>query len=712
MHRTVCRRRAVLIVHRLSQGGHRYYLAAVGAAGTDAPDLGEAPGRWSGTGAASLQLEGIVDAAALRAVLPAGPGRVPGFDLTFAAPKSVSVLHGLAPAPVAAAIRSAHDEAVVAGLAYLEHHGCAVRAGGHVVGGGGFVVAAFRHRVSRANDPHLHTHALVANQAEAPDGTWRAIHSPLVYSGQRGAGAVYQAALRHRLSLLLGLTWEPPVRARCDAREVPVHVRRAFSRRAEQVLAQSGGRMAQRRWAERVTRPARPDRVDMTRLVDRWEARALALGWRCPDVAVRAVGEAPPPDADALPDLDRWTRGDLVVAVCDRLVDGAPPASLAGLCDRLLADERVVALGRGGALHASPRFTTTSVLRRQQQVREALAHVKVVPDHPLALDSLRRTVVADGGRMLIVAADPDGAAAIAARTGALGVAARDAAPRIAELALGPADTVAVRQPGRLPSADVEALLRTTDRRGVAVVATSQGMSRQAVIPPRLHRAAVPAATIAVRGGDITVAPTATFATSAAVSDWLDARRAGRAAVLVAEPEELGEVNAAARAALRAIGRLGQDEVSGLSRGDVLRFVAARPRSGIERHELAEVVGISPAAGALAVRLAGGRHLQLHGPQLQGVRVAHAVPPVPPLVAGRGEVFVVGGRDPMARQRGPAPAVHRYVTVDVPWRAPELARGRDQDVALRLTRAAAVLGRHRDAPSVEPRRRSAALAIGR
>ena len=97
---------------------------------------------------------------------PVGAARVTGFDLTFSAPKSVSVLWGLAPPEVSDLVRRGHDRAVVDALGYLERHATMAPrgAGGlHRIGAGGLVAAAFRHRTSRAGDPQLHTHVLVAN---------------------------------------------------------------------------------------------------------------------------------------------------------------------------------------------------------------------------------------------------------------------------------------------------------------------------------------------------------------------------------------------------------------------------------------------------------------------------------------------------------------------------------------------------------------------
>jgi conjugative relaxase-like TrwC/TraI family protein len=107
------------------KGAESYYLQAV-ASGVEDYYLGsgEAPGRWLGAGAARLGLSGVVAADDLRSVLdgrdPATgrsliavrrPDRLPGLDLTFSAPKSVSLLFALCD-DQAAAVRRAHDAAL------------------------------------------------------------------------------------------------------------------------------------------------------------------------------------------------------------------------------------------------------------------------------------------------------------------------------------------------------------------------------------------------------------------------------------------------------------------------------------------------------------------------------------------------------------------------------------------------------------------------
>jgi conjugative relaxase-like TrwC/TraI family protein len=85
-------------------------------------------------------------------------GAVPGFDLTFSAPKSVSLAWALGGHPVAAEVKAAHAAAVKAGLDYLQGAACWTRrgAGGHrFVKGEGFLAAGYVHRSSRAGDPQL-----------------------------------------------------------------------------------------------------------------------------------------------------------------------------------------------------------------------------------------------------------------------------------------------------------------------------------------------------------------------------------------------------------------------------------------------------------------------------------------------------------------------------------------------------------------------------
>lgn len=82
----------------------------------------------------------------------------------------------------------AHEAAVEATLRYLEQEVVRCRRGRNgteTVEVTGVVAAAFRHRTSRANDPLLHTHLLIANCVKAvDDGQWRTLDSRRLYRRQ------------------------------------------------------------------------------------------------------------------------------------------------------------------------------------------------------------------------------------------------------------------------------------------------------------------------------------------------------------------------------------------------------------------------------------------------------------------------------------------------------------------------------------------------
>lgn len=110
---------AVLSVWKLAAGQEAYYLQAVAQGVEDYYVGGEAPGRWIASSTTMIGLAGEVAADDLHAVLsgrdPSSrkrlgrPHTMPGFDLTFRAPKSVSVLFGLGEPGTARQVRDAHE---------------------------------------------------------------------------------------------------------------------------------------------------------------------------------------------------------------------------------------------------------------------------------------------------------------------------------------------------------------------------------------------------------------------------------------------------------------------------------------------------------------------------------------------------------------------------------------------------------------------------
>jgi conjugative relaxase-like TrwC/TraI family protein len=242
-------RAVVLSIGKLATGQERYYEQQV-AQGLDDyfTGRGESPGRWLGRGAAELGLRGTVEDGEL-SVLMGGrdpragrtlreqPVKVAALDLTFSAPKSVSVLHAVADERVSAALVGCHEEAVAAALGYLEETAVFVSrrtgAGLTLRDGGGFVTAAFRDRMSRALDPQLHTHCVSANMARGKDGRWTAVHHPSLFRAAWTAGYLYQAHLRALVCERLGLEWANARKGAAELVAIDREVLEEFSRREE-----------------------------------------------------------------------------------------------------------------------------------------------------------------------------------------------------------------------------------------------------------------------------------------------------------------------------------------------------------------------------------------------------------------------------------------------------------------------------------------------
>ncbi|MGQ0431364.1 MAG: MobF family relaxase [Microthrixaceae bacterium] len=407
----------MLSLGKLAPGQQQYYLDTV-ARGAEEYYTGakEAPGQWVGAASARLGLEGEVDAVELGRVLGhvdpktgtyrlTGSRSVPvvaGFDATFNAPKSVSLLFALGEPEVSNQVRNAHDAAQAAALGVLEGAACRVRRGqgGHdVQDGDGFVAAAFRHRTSRAGDPHLHTHVVIANLAHAPsDDRWTALDARPVYSWLAPVGHLYEAQLRWELTRRLGVEWGPVRNGIADVAGIPTPVLREFSTRRREIEAhldehgQHGARAAQ--VAAYATRTAKDTSIDSDGLLPAWRMRAQALGFDGPalaDVLDRArVIEPPLPGSPDAEELYRWLASpegltarastfgerEVIKAICNALPSGGRVEDVLDLVDGFLRSEHVLAI-RGdrdaatirlrdgrvvAARTAEQRFTTPEML--------------------------------------------------------------------------------------------------------------------------------------------------------------------------------------------------------------------------------------------------------------------------------------------------------------------------------------------------------------
>lgn len=169
-------------------------------------------GRWAGRGAEALGLSGDVRKEDFERLLSgqgphgnvliaSGPkGHRAGIDLTFSAPKSVSVISLVMGE---AQVRGAHEKALSATLSHIEERYSQAREtkAGETkkIETGNMVIAMFDHHTSRELDPQLHTHAVIMNLTMTRHGKWRALSNESLYQHKMYIGQYYRNELAANL---------------------------------------------------------------------------------------------------------------------------------------------------------------------------------------------------------------------------------------------------------------------------------------------------------------------------------------------------------------------------------------------------------------------------------------------------------------------------------------------------------------------------------
>jgi conjugative relaxase-like TrwC/TraI family protein len=309
------------------------------------------------------------------------PSAVAGFDLTFSPTKSVSALWAVADAHTQSAVLAAHRAAVEQALGFLEDSAAFTRTGKdgcqqHRVDG--LIAAGFDHWDSRAGDPNLHTHLVIANKVRGPGGAWLSVDSRALHHAVVMVSEVYDDFLADELArrLPVQFAWRPRGPRRTPAFEVDGvddALMTEFSTRTTQidkamtdVLAEfyaTHGRGPNRvevtRLRQQVTRTVRPDKhvTPLADLMTLWRARATGRTGKTPTeltAAVLRVSHTVPLRAGHLPGavIDRlaqhtigqvmmrrstWTRWNVLAeaARATRAIRMATPADRIALLERV-----------------------------------------------------------------------------------------------------------------------------------------------------------------------------------------------------------------------------------------------------------------------------------------------------------------------------------------------------------------------------------------
>jgi conjugative relaxase-like TrwC/TraI family protein len=366
-------------LHKLSAGRCDYYVREVARDHEEyLSGQGESPGEYLGGGSAALGRSGVCSEQEFRRLfawrhpdtgeqLGRGPrsDAMPAWDLVLRPVKDVAIVYALGDQRTSRAVRDAHQAGVEAAVGYLDGQvGTRTgRDGAKHVAGSGLVAVGFTHRVSRSGDPLPHTHLVIVNRTQGPDGQWRTLDSRDLLAHRQAADAIYRATYQTDLIRTLGIGWAEPDRWSNRAIVgMPPELVRAFSKRHEQISAelerlereegkQRTGKLIQ--YVAHATRPAKTHHTPET-LHGRWQAEAREHGHE-PERLVAEVTDR----AERQPAVDRlaitrafdqlaspdgltanastFARREVLVALGGQLA-AIGPAQLEDLTDRFLAE--------------------------------------------------------------------------------------------------------------------------------------------------------------------------------------------------------------------------------------------------------------------------------------------------------------------------------------------------------------------------------------
>jgi conjugative relaxase-like TrwC/TraI family protein len=325
---------------------------------------------------------------------------VHGFDLTFAAPKSVSLIRALTDDISEKVLAVAHARAVEAAMTYLHRHAGYTRVLNVITGTRdlhrlpGLVAIAYPHETSRCGDPHLHTHVIVPNRQPRADGRMISLHSKSLYYEVKAAGTIYQATLRHLLHAEGGFEWQPvdPRTGMADIAGVARETIRAWSRRSTQLRAWARDKLvlrdgrataAQLEAAQRATRPPKLESLTWAELKEQWlgDERGLRLDREAhyaARAARRAARSAPMQGAHLAAVAAQIGKAAFTRAGLVQLISTQLPVDVAGE-PRVLIERAVDAVGvritaprAAHELEGHERFTLTAILAEEERIFDAM----------------------------------------------------------------------------------------------------------------------------------------------------------------------------------------------------------------------------------------------------------------------------------------------------------------------------------------------------
>ena len=226
---------------------------------------------------------------------------IAGFDLVFTPSKSVSIAWGLGDKQLRKDIEAAHEHAIQDVVRHLENNVIMTRRGHNGIRQidtkNGIIGTKFRHYDSRAGDPNLHDHVVIANRVEGADDKWSSIDGRTLYQYGVECSELYNSRVQQYVTEKTGLQFEPRMQNGKPIHEIvgiSDEMVRAFSSRRGDISAEldrvkakfvtDNGyepsekqliKLAQQ--ATLATRPAKSEARSLEDLHTEWVAAAHAL---------------------------------------------------------------------------------------------------------------------------------------------------------------------------------------------------------------------------------------------------------------------------------------------------------------------------------------------------------------------------------------------------------------------------------------------------
>lgn len=358
-------------------------------------------------------------------------GRTPAFDLTFSAPKSLSVLFAATDGSERDALLDAHSRAVRATLDYLEDRIETRRgkSGRDVIGVRGLAASLHTHFASRevrdgeqdCGDPQVHTHALLYNLCQGVDGKWATIDGHELFSAPKTLGALYRSELAANLRDLgygiektrhLNDRGEPTGDVFFEVAGVSQEICDHFSKRCHSVEAYMRAHHVDAQHAALATRKNK-DEPTFSELSEIWGRTIEGLRRETPDLLPEPHELKRQPDKveslgdrqiiDAIEEKAAvWTRHDLLRQIAQERPGMRIPELLQELDDftqrnsiERVAPEQIHADDRGRTVakrHTEDRFASQSMLEVERRIIDSARARKDETRHALPPDQIAVSV--------------------------------------------------------------------------------------------------------------------------------------------------------------------------------------------------------------------------------------------------------------------------------------------------------------------------------